>query len=306
MKENVLQKSVKATLGALEEKVKQLNVEHSEDKLASLKAYVNKQVELRLDLIRIEDNVRRNLDTQSEKFQELVASIRQHGLLQNLVVELRYTEGRHQLICVAGQRRLLAALEAEAQAAAAAGREPKPPSAVCLIKQFDNPAERLSAGLAENLTREDLSCLDIATGYAGLLEYGWTEEQIAQLFERNRRTIRRYLTIAAWPPEILKLLRQHQETFTTKVIFNELVARRFANTAEFRQFILQKLEQKKPQAAAKGFTPQLRQLESSFQQQLQLKVQVRGNEKSGKVTITYQDPAQLEKIKQVLLTVEAQ
>lgn len=301
MKENVLQKSVKATLGALEEKVKQLNVEQEDDKLATLKAYINKQVELRLDLIQIEDNVRRSLDTQSEKFQELVASIRKHGLLQNLVVELRYEDGRHQLYCVAGQRRLLAALEVERQLAAAEGRERKPLTAACLIKQFQGPAERLSAGLAENLTREDLTCLDIATGYAGLIQHGWTEEQIAQLFERNPRTIRRYLTIAAWPTEILDLLRQHQDIFTTKVIFNELVARRFPSTQDFHDYIQQKITKDRTTSKPAQRSLQWKQLESSFEEQLQLKVKVQGTEESGKVTLAYEGPEQFEKIKNLLL-----
>jgi ParB/RepB/Spo0J family partition protein len=306
MKENVLQKSVKATLGAFEEKVKQLSADQDEDKLASLQAYVNKQVELRLDLIRIEDNVRRGLDTHSEKFQELVASIRKHGLLQNLVVELRYEEGRHQLFCVAGQRRLLAALEAETQAAATEGRERKTLTAACLIKQFQSPAERLAAGLAENLTREDLSCLDIAAGYAGLLEHGWTEEQIAQLFERNPRTIRRYVAIAAWPAEILALLREHQEIFTTKVIFNELIARRFPSVTDFRAYILQKVAQKQTPTKSSPRLPRWRQFEASLEQQLKLKVRVQGTEETGKVTIDYQDAGQLEKIKQLLLSTKAQ
>src|SRR5262245_52869600 len=163
MKENVLSKSVKATMGVFEERVK--NLSDKEDKLASLKAHVDKQVEIPITYIRIEENVRRNLDTQSPKFLELVESIRNQGVLQNLVVDLRLEEGRYQLYCIAGQRRLLAAQEA--------GKT----KVSCLIKEFDNQADRIASGLTENLTREDLHCLDVAEGYAGLIEHGWTEEK---------------------------------------------------------------------------------------------------------------------------------
>lgn len=285
MRDNVLNNAVLATVGALEEKVKTIN----EDKFAALKAHIDKQVELPLAYIQIEDNVRRTLDTNSVKFQELVDSIRQQGMLQNLVVELRFEDGQHSLICVAGQRRLLAAREA--------GKT----KANCLIKQFASPAERIAAGLTENLTREDLYCLDIAQGYAGLLANGWTEQQLAQNFERNPRTIRRYRTIAEWPTEIHELIREHQNVFTTKVIFNEFVARRFATLAEFREAVLAKINQTAKTSAARTTVP-LQELEINLKAQLQMKLQLKGDEQVGKLTISYQNAEQLQQLKQLLLS----
>lgn len=287
MKENVLSKSVKATMGVFEERVKSLN--EKEDKLASLKAHVDKQVEIPITYIRIEENVRHNLDTQSPKFLELVESIRNQGVLQNLVVDLRLEDGRYQIFCIAGQRRLLAAQEA--------GKT----KVNCLIKEFDNQADRIASGLTENLTREDLHCLDVAEGYAGLIENGWTEEKISQHFERNPRTIRRYLTIALWPKEILQLLREHQDIFTAKVVFNELVARRFADTEQFRQAILAKINKTKGTVARSEADPSMKQLESSLKSHLQMKVTVNGGKQEGKITIAYSGPDQLERIKELLL-----
>lgn len=287
MKENVLSKSVKATMGAFEERVKNLN--EKEDKLASLKAHVNKQVEIPITYIRIEENVRRNFDAQSPKFQELVESIRNQGVLQNLVVDLRLENGRYQLYCIAGQRRLLAAQEA--------GKT----KVNCLVKEFDNQADRIASGLTENLTREDLHCLDVAEGYAGLIEHGWTEEKIARHFERNSRTIRRYLTIAAWPKEILQILREHQDIFTAKVVFNELVARRFADTEQFRQAVLAKINKTKGKSTRSETDPSLKHLEVSLKSHLQMKVTVNGGEQEGKITIAYKGQDQLRRIKELLL-----
>ena len=68
-KENQLAKSVKATMTAFEEKVKRLEATVAEDdKLATLRAHLDKQVEIPLEYIRIEDNVRRTIDTNSQKF----------------------------------------------------------------------------------------------------------------------------------------------------------------------------------------------------------------------------------------------
>ncbi len=273
-------------MGAFEERVKTLN---QEDKLAALTAHIDKQVEIPLAHIRIEDNVRRTLDTKSAKFQELVESIRERGLLQNLVVELRQEEGKYQLFCVAGQRRLLAAQEA--------GKV----KANCLIKQFDNKADRIASGLAENLTREDLHCLDIAEGYSGLIENGWTEKKIAEHFERNPRTIRRYLAIATWPKAISDLIREHQEIFTTKVIFNELVARRFANDDEFQRFVLAKIEKTKELSKRSGTDSSLKQIEQDLKSRLQMKISVSGGKEKGKITIAYSDADQLNKIQALLL-----
>lgn len=276
-------------MGAFEERVKSLG---NEDKLAGLVAHIDKQVEIPLAYIRIEDNVRRGLDTQSVKFQELVASIRMQGLLQNLVVELRQEEGQYQLYCVAGQRRLLAAQEA--------GKI----KANCLIKQYDNRADRIASGLAENLTREDLHCLDIAEGYSGLIANGWTEERIAEHFERNPRTIRRYRTIAAWPKEILILIREHQEIFTTKVIFNEILARRFSSNEELRQAILAKIQAKSMDIGRSKADPAVKQFERELKNRLHLKVSVSGGSQAGKITIAYEDLDQFERLKRLLLTEE--
>ncbi len=294
-KENKLASSVKATMDAFEAKVNKLDTPPAEtDKLAALRAHLDKQVEIPLDYIRIEDNVRRTIDTNSTKFSELVESIKRQGLLQNLVVELRVEEGIHQLFCIAGQRRLLAAKEA--------GKA----KANCLIKEFDDPADRIASGLAENLTREDLYCLDIAEGFAGLIANGWSEDQVAEQFERNPRTIRRYLTIATWPQEAMALIRQHQDVFTTKLIFNELIAHRYETTEEFIGVIQSKLSAAgKAQPVQRTVKPKLvKDVEKALKTQLRMKVLVKGTEETGKLTIAYANADELARLQALLMSSE--
>lgn len=193
--------------------------EQQPDRLKAYLDYIGKTVTVPIDLIVIEDNVRKQVDTTTLKFQELVESIRRDGLLQNLIVDVRHSFTGTYLSCVSGQRRLLAAKEA--------GLE----KAVCLLKQYDR-GDRVSIGLTENLVRQDLHCIDVAEGYAELQRNGWTEEQIADRFERGQRTVHRYLLIAAWPEAVKQQIRKYPDVFTTRVIFNNFVSRGFANQQE--------------------------------------------------------------------------
>lgn len=202
--------------------------EQQPDRLKAYLDYVGKTVTVPIDLIVIEDNVRKQVDTNSAKFQELVDSIKREGLLQNLIVDVRNGETGTYLSCVSGQRRLLAAR--------VAGIE----KAVCLLKQYGE-GDRVSIGLTENLVRQDLHCIDVADGYAELRRAGWTEEEIADRFERGQRTIHRYLLIAAWPETVKQLIRKYPDIFTTRVIFNNLVSRGFASEAELQAAVEAKI-----------------------------------------------------------------
>ena len=202
--------------------------EQQPDRLKAYLDYVGKTVTVPIDLIAIEDNVRKQVDTASAKFQELVESIKREGLLQNLVVDVRNGATGTYLSCVSGQRRLLAAKVAGVE------------KAVCLLKQYGE-GDRVSIGLTENLVRQDLHCIDVADGYAELRRNGWTEDEIADRFERGQRTIHRYLLIASWPEEVKQQIRKYQDIFTTRVIFNNFVSRGFANDEELTAAIAAKI-----------------------------------------------------------------
>ena len=105
-KESTLDKAARMAMESVVQEIKMT------DKYAKLQDHVGKYVAVPLHDIRIEDNVRQTVNFESTRFEELVDSIRAHGLLQNPVVELRVEEGIHILNCVAGQRRILAAIKA--------------------------------------------------------------------------------------------------------------------------------------------------------------------------------------------------
>lgn len=107
------------------------------------------------------------------KLEELAASIREHGIVQPIVVISRggYFE------IVAGERRW--------RAAQLAGLEKMP----ALVREFSD-AEVMEIALIENLQREDLNPLEEAEAYRTLLdEFKLTQDQLAQRLGRSRPQI---------------------------------------------------------------------------------------------------------------------
>src|SRR5437764_3083610 len=104
---------------------------------------------------------------------ELVESIRQHGIIQPLVV--RNVAGKHELI--AGERRWRAAQEA--------GLERVP-----IIVRVASDLEVLELSLIENLQRADLNAIEEAQAYARLAnEFGMRQEDIAQKVGKSRASV---------------------------------------------------------------------------------------------------------------------
>jgi ParB/RepB/Spo0J family partition protein len=259
------------------------------DKYKVLAANVGKIVALPLRDIQIEDNVRHSLDRKSAKFQQLVESIRNDGLLQNIVVEVRFDGQMHQLYCIAGQRRTLAAMEAGLS------------SGPCLIQSYERPADRISSGLTENLVREDLHLADIALGYAELLAAGWSKEQIAEKFERGLRTIDKYLEVATWPPEMLELIRKYPDIFTTRVIFNELTVRSLNNAEDLRKAIYERIEGTQALKSKIVLPEVLQTMQKQLRARYKTQVAVKGTEFKGKIIFGFKTAEEREQLVELLL-----
>src|SRR6201995_5764422 len=110
---------------------------------------------------------------EQDALQELVGSIRQHGIIQPLIV--RPVDGRHELI--AGERRWRAAQEAGL-------------TEVPVIIRHATDLEVLELSLIENLQRQDLNPIEEAQGYARLAsEFGMRQEDIATKVGRSRAAV---------------------------------------------------------------------------------------------------------------------
>src|SRR5581483_10692692 len=97
----------------------------------------------------IDDNIRRDVDQGSARFEELVTSIREKGILEPPCVQIRFHDGLHHPFLVYGQRRVIAARVAGLT------------RIDCLIRnEIDGKGALASLQLDENLTREDLHALE--------------------------------------------------------------------------------------------------------------------------------------------------
>ena len=122
----------------------------------------------------------------TDALSELVESIRQHGIIQPLIV--RKVDGRHELI--AGERRLRAAL--------AAGLAEVP----VIIRTADD-RDVLELSLIENLQRADLNPIEEAQGYARLAgEFGMRQEEIAQKVGRSRAAVANAMRLLDLPEQV--------------------------------------------------------------------------------------------------------
>jgi ParB/RepB/Spo0J family partition protein len=193
-----------------------------------LKANIGKVANIPIEEIKTNENVRKSIDTKSESFSRLVESIKKYGILENIVVELRFNkqETDYQLVCIAGHRRILAA-----KAAKSITKIP------CLLQSFAQKGDCVGAALAENLNREDLHCIDVAEGYAELVNAGWTEDDLANHFCRDIRTVRHYLKMAFWSDEIKQILRQNPSIFSTRVIMRQFAYKKFGSLGELKSAI---------------------------------------------------------------------
>lgn len=133
----------------------------------------------------------------SESLSELADSIREHGVLQPLLVRrlpgASLDEESYQL--VAGERRW--------RAARMAGL-----SEVPVVVREMSEAEVLEFALIENLQREDLNPLEEAGGYQELIDtFGLTQEEVARKVGRSRSAVANALRVLKLPQELHPYLR---------------------------------------------------------------------------------------------------
>lgn len=121
-----------------------------------------------------------------EKLAELAASIKEHGVVQPLI--LRQREEGYEL--VAGERRW--------RAAQLAGLKEVP-----VVVKGLNDLQMMQIALVENLQREDLNPLEEARAYARLLnEFSMTQEEIAFTVGKSRPVVANTLRLLHLPEEI--------------------------------------------------------------------------------------------------------
>jgi ParB family chromosome partitioning protein len=126
--------------------------------------------------------------------QELSDSIKEHGVLQPILVRLGSNLYQDEYEIIAGERRYLAAKKAGLT------------SIPCIVKQIDEEKTALIA-LIENLQREDLNVIEEAQAFSRLkTEFSYTDDMIAQMVQKSRTTITNKMRLLKLSPQVLNFV----------------------------------------------------------------------------------------------------
>lgn len=229
-----LDKSVDESFTRLEKRVDATN-QPSDELDEKLKMSVGKIVRIPINMIQLTDNVRNHVDIESDNFKALVSSIKKHGIQQNVVVELKEVDGRVQLVCISGHRRITAAQMIDSVTHIPA-----------LIQTYEKESHKLELALAENMLREDLHSLDIANVFAKLIHQGLTREEIAKHLGKSDKTVRYYLKMSDWSPDTQKFVREHENKFPTRILMNKFACRKFESDHELIKSLKSFIANKSP------------------------------------------------------------
>ena len=225
-----------------------------------------------------------------EDLNELVESLRMHGLLQPIVV--RPSGARFQLI--AGERRWRAAIELGWSHIEA-----------YLVTADDQRMQEWA--LIENIHRQDLGPMELAHGYKRLLTTAdLTQEELAKRLGQSRSSVTNILRLLELPDSIKeKVSRGTVSMGAARALLGiedlreqeEAAARTEAGQMTVRQ--IEHLAASKRRRAPRGGRrrdPNLTALEEDFQRQLGTKVGLQGSFKRGRLVIEYYSQAQLHQI----------
>ncbi len=136
------------------------------------------------------------VDFRPEQLNELIESIREHGIVQPLIV--RKVNGKYELI--AGERRW--------RAATAVGLTEAP----AIVREHTD-REALELAVIENLQRADLNPIEEAMAYERLSkEFGMTQEEIARRVGKSRAAVANAMRLLDLAADVQALLKHGQIT----------------------------------------------------------------------------------------------
>lgn len=238
---------------------------------------------------------------QPEALESLAASIREHGVLQPLVVMQAEEQGGYNLI--AGERRWRAAVLAGCA------------SVPAIIKEATS-REMLEIALVENLQRADLNPLEEAAAYRSLVEeFGMRQEEVAERVGKARSAVANSLRLLRLPAPvqeslalglisegharaILQVPSEHEQLrLLEHVVADGLNVRQTESLA--RRLADRPPQQQEEEAAPQQDAPlynELHDLEDRFRSALGTKVQLSRSSRGGKLVIYFYSDEELDRI----------
>ena len=232
----------------------------------------------------------------AQKLDELANSIREHGLVEPLVVR-RMPGGGDKLELVAGERRWRALQKVGLR------------EALVVVKDV-SAKDAFELALIENVQREDLNPIELAEAFERLVrEHGYTQEALATRLGKDRTSIANGLRLLKLPARVRasvitgELTEGHArallgagepaliEELSDKVMRGKLSVRATEALVRSRT---QKARDKKTNGVDKSAS--VRDLEARLTRGLGTKVEVRDRGNKGEVAIPYADLDALDRL----------
>jgi len=229
-----------------------------------------------------------------EALAELAASIREHGLIQPLIVTQQGPD-RYQLI--AGERRW--------QAARLAGMVTVP----AIVKEA-TPQQVLELALVENIQRADLNPLEEASAFRQLVEeFGLTQEQVADRVGKSRVAVTNILRLLRLPGEVKQALTDgtihegHARTLLAlptaeaQVAALKTVVNKALSVRQTEELVRRLLAEPAPTKVTRPVSPEVEALEEEFRETLGTKVNLyRSRKGRGRLVIHFYSEEELQAI----------
>ncbi|MGN7457146.1 ParB/RepB/Spo0J family partition protein [Paenibacillus pasadenensis] len=234
-----------------------------------------------------------------ESIHELAESIRQHGVIQPILV--RSVLKGYEII--AGERRF--------RASQLCGLKTIP----AVIRSFTDQ-QTMEIALIENLQREDLNAIDLAAAYQAIMDkFELTQEELSLKVGKSRSHIANFLRLLTLPPEIkenvsrgtlsmghARALVGVKEDKLRKELSKQAIESEWS-VRELEQAI-QELDRKQPEPAPKAKAvkrdPYLEALEENLRERFQTSVKIKASRERGKIELAYYNKQDLERILDLL------
>jgi ParB family chromosome partitioning protein len=218
---------------------------------------------------------------------DLAASIREHGVLQPILVRPKRGAPDHFEI-VGGERRWRAAQLAQLH------------EVPVVIRDLDDRAA-LAAGLVENLQREDLNALEEARGYRRLMdEFGLSQEALGNAVGKSRSHVANTLRLLALPEKVQGFLSRgvltagHARALLTASDPQKLAEQVAARGLSVRQTEALAASADRARTARATQDADTRALERQLTARLGLRVRIAHRARGGTLSVSYQDLEQLD------------
>lgn len=242
------------------------------------------------------DQPRRVFD--AEQLEQLADSIRQHGVLQPVVVQR--VGDRYQLLV--GERRWRATQQAGL------------PTIPVVVADVD-PSDRLELALIENVQRHDLNPIELAHAFNKLASGGKTQEEIGKRVSLDRSTVANHIRLLELPREL------QDDVEAGRLSVGHAKALLQVNNPERRRHLRDRVvkdglsvraaeQLARPPAADRlqrqskarvAHDPNLQRVVDLLRQRLQTRIRIQGNASRGRIEIEYFGDEDLDRITRMLL-----